>query len=150
MQKKRGQNSSLVSPRQTQSQHRCGWKCHKQQQCLDLVFLGSQKKIASKFNLMQDVLLLGGAQECAPSAMNHIPCFVPLCRYARQSSAALDFRVWLRLSHALVHEGPEADWRGGDAHGVDEAAGEEAAEDGSEVGVGNLEQSSSAFPHSMR
>ena len=56
----------------------------------------------------------------------------------------------LRLSHEIVHEGEEAYWRGGDARGVDEAAGEEAAEDGSEVGVGDLEQSSLAFPHSMR
>lgn len=42
------------------------------------------------------------------------------------------------LGHALVHEGEEADGAGADAHAVDEAAGEEGAEDGAEVGVGDL------------
>jgi len=42
------------------------------------------------------------------------------------------------LSHALVHESEEADGAGADAHAVDEAAGEERAEDGAEVGVGDL------------
>jgi hypothetical protein len=42
------------------------------------------------------------------------------------------------LVHALVHESEEADGAGADAHAVDEAAGEERAEDGAEVGVGDL------------
>lgn len=42
------------------------------------------------------------------------------------------------LGHALVHESEEADGAGADAHAVDEAAGEERAEDGAEVGVGDL------------
>ena len=42
------------------------------------------------------------------------------------------------LGHALVHEGEEADGAGADTHAVDEAAGEERAEDGAEVGVGDL------------
>ena len=42
------------------------------------------------------------------------------------------------LGHALVHEGEEADGAGADTHAVDEAAGEERAKDGAEVGVGDL------------
>jgi hypothetical protein len=42
------------------------------------------------------------------------------------------------LGHTLVHESEEADGAGADAHAVDEAAGEERAEDGAEVGVGDL------------
>jgi len=42
------------------------------------------------------------------------------------------------LGHALVHESEEADGAGADAHAVDEAAGKERAEDGAEVGVGDL------------
>jgi hypothetical protein len=42
------------------------------------------------------------------------------------------------LSHALVHESEEADGAGTDAHAVDEAGSEERAEDGAEVGVGDL------------
>ena len=42
------------------------------------------------------------------------------------------------LGHALVHEREEADGRSGDAHGVDEAAGEVGAEDGAEVVFWNL------------
>lgn len=47
-------------------------------------------------------------------------------------------RRGLELRHTLVHESEEADGRGGDAHGVDEAAGEVGAEDGAEVGFGDL------------
>ena len=42
------------------------------------------------------------------------------------------------LGHALVHESEEADRAGADAHAVDEAGSEERAEDGAEVGVGDL------------
>jgi len=42
------------------------------------------------------------------------------------------------LGHALVHESEEANGAGADAHAVDEAAGEERAEDGAEVSVGDL------------
>ena len=42
------------------------------------------------------------------------------------------------LGHALVHESEEADGAGADAHAVDEARSEERAEDGAEVGFGDL------------
>lgn len=42
------------------------------------------------------------------------------------------------LVHTLVHESEEADRASADTHAVDEAAGEERAEDGAEVGVGDL------------
>ena len=46
----------------------------------------------------------------------------------------------MQLGHPLVHEREEADRRGGDAHCVDEAAGQEAAEDRSEVVIGYLQR----------
>ena len=42
--------------------------------------------------------------------------------------------------HPLVHEGKEADGRSGNAHGVDEAAGEVRAKDGAEVVLRDLLQ----------
>jgi hypothetical protein len=64
----------------------------------------------------------------------YLSIFLPdfRCLYLHLSS---DLRA---LGHALVHESEEADGAGADAHAVDEAAGEEGAEDGAEVGVGDL------------
>jgi hypothetical protein len=42
------------------------------------------------------------------------------------------------LVHALVHESEEAHRASANAHAVDEAGSEERAEDGAEVGVGDL------------
>ena len=44
----------------------------------------------------------------------------------------------MNFIHPLVHKREKADGRRRDAHGVYEATGEEAAEDGAEVIFGNL------------
>jgi hypothetical protein len=101
--------------------------------CFDPPKKNTEQKCLSMF-LNQQTFIFYPCMRIHSVYPMYLSIFLPdfRCLYLHLSS---DLRA---LGHALVHESEEADGAGADAHAVDEAAGEEGAEDGAEVGVGDL------------